>query len=346
MSVCDVSVIIPNYNRTKLLERALRSVERQSSRPSEVIIVDDHSNPEKLAEVVSITKRFGMSLNLSLLVNDRNMGANYSRNRGINAAKSRFIAFLDSDDLWMPNKLTEQMAEIEKVKAYDSRPLLSATGRYRVDDQGDLIARQFGGKLLNKAKILRSNFIGTLSSVIVEASVARHVHGFNENLPACQDWDFFIRLTDYVQFVGIKEPLCIYVDHGEDRITLNNRKRLRSHLYIYRTHIKGFRNLSRSSKAELFRNIAEDYQSTGNLARANKFYAWHRSLRAHGLQRILVPRAFWFCLYRVRNAPEIKAERYKAYRKGMAALLRNPSEQGKVENDSKLIVEMMNSANS
>lgn len=339
--ICDVSVVIPNYNRTKLLWKALKSVVDQTLQPSEVIVIDDCSSAANIAEISSIIELFRDRLQISLLVNTRNSGANYSRNRGIFSATSKYIAFLDSDDLWMPDKLKLQMAEIEKARMKDSRPILSGTGRYRIGANGHVIARQFGGKLLNPNKIRRSNFIGTLSSIVVETWVARHVHGFNESLPACQDWDFFIRVADYVQYVGVREPLCVYVDHDEERITLNNKKRLRAHLFIYKNHIRDFGQANTASRAEFYRNVAEDYQTLGNQRKADLFYAKFRSLRSPGLGLLRIPSAFWFCLYRHHGAPAIKAKRYAAYKRSLAGLNRKAKQREKIGNDSVVINQMM-----
>lgn len=341
MTVCDVSVVIPNYNRTILLQRALASIKNQTVQPLEVIIVDDHSDAEKMEEIKTIVQDFQNVLNVKLLINERNSGANFSRNRGIFSAGRKYIAFLDSDDLWMPDKLERQLAAIAKAKAGDSRPILSGTGRYRIDGAGTIIARQFGGTMLNPEKIRRSNFIGTLSSIVVETWVARHVGGFNEALPACQDWDFFIRLADYVQYVGVREPICVYVDHDEERITLNNKKRLKAHLFIYKNHIKGFGRANPSSQAEFYRNIAEAYQMIGNTKKANLFYAKHRFLYDKGINNFIRPRCIWFCLCKLWSAPQIKAQRYSRYKRNMALLMCKPKQRTKIESDGGTILKMI-----
>lgn len=341
MTACDVSVIIPNYNRTTLLRRALNSIAAQTCEPFEVIVVDDCSQADKLLEIESIVDHFRPSMNIKLLVNERNSGANHSRNRGIFSADSRYIAFLDSDDLWMPEKLRLQTSAIAKAKESDNRPILSGTGRYRVDGNGEMIARQLGPIALTPERIRRSNFIGTLSSVIVETWVARHVNGFNEALPACQDWDFFIRLTDYVQYVGIKDPLCIYVDHDEERITLNNAKRLKAHLFIYKNYIRDFGGASPSTKSEFYRNVAEDYQMIGNAAKANLFYARHKSIQRTPGVDWFIPPAFWFCLYSFRGAPSLKAKRYRGYKKALRAFERKATHRKVLEEDRAILNGLM-----
>jgi glycosyltransferase involved in cell wall biosynthesis len=341
MTALDVSVVIPNYNRTTLLWRALNSIAAQTCKPFEVIVVDDCSHADRLVEIEAVIEHFRGSQNIKLLVNERNSGANYSRNRGIFAAASKYIAFLDSDDLWMPDKLQRQMSEIVKAKQSDNRPILSGTGRYRVNGEGEMIARQLGRNDLTPDRIRRSNFIGTLSSVIVETWVARHINGFNETLPACQDWDFFIRLTDYVQYVGIRDPLCIYVDHEEERITLNNSKRLKAHLFIYKNHIRNFDRSNQAAKWEFYRNIAEDYQMIGNDKKASLFYARHKSIRRKGILTWFIPSAFWFFFYHLKGVPPIKAQRYRRYKKAITTFKRRPSRRKILETDSAVVANLM-----
>lgn len=324
MKICDVSVIIPNYNRTSLLRRALESVAAQTVLPREIIVIDDCSSEEALGQCRAIVADLNHRVPTRLLVNEVNRGANFSRNRGIFSAIGRYIAFLDSDDIWMPEKLSLQTAAIEIAKTKDSRPVLSGTGRYRVNGDGDIIACQFGGRVFNGPKIRRSNFIGTLSSTMVETWVARHIWGFNEALSACQDWDFFIRLGAYVQYVGVTESLCIYVDHDAERITLNNRKRLRSHIFIYRTHLKPY--LGRLNiPAEFYRNIAEDYQEIGNAEKARKFLAKATSISKYKNKQLRrASEYFYNFLYCLSPPQSIKTKRYARYRTLMDNILKDP----------------------
>jgi glycosyltransferase involved in cell wall biosynthesis len=339
---CDVSVVIPNYNRTALLRRALNSIVEQTVRPKEVIVVDDCSDADCLETIKLIVEQFERELDIRLLVNDTNRGANYSRNRGIFSARAKFVAFLDSDDIWMPAKLDRQVKEINRAKEKDGRPILSVTARYRVDAHGEIIVRQFGGRSLNQQKIRRSNFLGTLSSVIVETWIARHIHGFNESLPACQDWDFFIRLSDYVQFVGVADPLCVYVDHDEERITLNNKKRLRAHVFIYRHHIRPVLGGQSSGKAEFYRNIAEDYQELGNAIRAAAFYA--KSVVAASWKNEKTAGLVTYALrkyYRLRPPGSIKQQRYARYRRLMDDVRKDAKACAEIAEHSALIRGLM-----
>ncbi|WEX75091.1 glycosyltransferase [Sinorhizobium numidicum] len=342
MRVCDVSVVIPTYNRASLLRRALNSVVQQTARPTEVIVVDDCSEESILQDVKCIVSDFPTDLNIKLILNDKNLGANHARNKGIFAAGGRYIAFLDSDDLWLPEKLKQQLDAIEKAKAANEKPVLSATGRYRVDDRGEIIARQFGGNVLNDQKIRKSNFIGTLSSVVVEAGIARQVRGFNETLPASQDWDFFIRLSDHVQYVAIAEPLCVYVDHSHDRITLNYRKKLLGHIAMYRNHIRRAAKTDETIKAEFLQNITEDYQELGNRSKAASFFASSIALKRCPAGPF---RAAAECVlrgyFRIFPPPSLRQRRYSRYRCAMDRLLQDESIRAQVSEHRDLIQKLM-----
>ena len=176
---------------------------------------------------------------------------------------------------------------------------------------------------------------------MVEAWVARHVWGFNEALSACQDWDFFIRLGAYVQYVGVTENLCIYVDHDEERITLNNRKRLRSHIFIYRTHLRPY--LGRPNiPAEFYRNIAEDYQEIGNSEKAGKFLAKATSIgkyKSKWLRR--ASECFYNILYWWTPPQSIKAKRYARYRTLMQNIQKDPVQKDKIAQHQNIIKSMI-----
>lgn len=322
MRTCDVSVIIPNYNRTTSLRRAIMSVAMQTLLPKEVIVIDDCSNEEAFNYTQKLLLDFFNELSIRIIRIDQNRGANHCRNRGISSAYSKYLAFLDSDDIWMPEKLEKQMALIEQAKSYDTRPILSGTGRYRVTGQGEIVARQYGGSILNPLRIRASNFIGTLSSVVVETNIARKINGFDEVMPACQDWEFFIRLADYVQYVGLPDPLCIYVEHSEERITSGNRKRLWALFSIYRQYIKN--DPTGRDESGVFRIIAEDLQELGRYRSSRNFYKKYL-LTKHcgGLLSDILGGVLAELHYRL-PFESIKERRYREYRRTLARRMRDP----------------------
>ncbi|MBP2233690.1 glycosyltransferase involved in cell wall biosynthesis [Sinorhizobium kostiense] len=334
----DVTVVIPVFNRSHTLLRALTSVIAQTQHPREVIVVDDGSSVQDLAEIRSIIAKFSETLHISLLINEINRGANYSRNRGIFQAKGAYIAFLDSDDLWLPEKLATQMEQIHVARQRDKRPILSSTGRYRVNSKGDIIARQPGARPFNPAIIRGSNVIGTLSSVIVDTSIAQRIGGFDERLPACQDWDFFIRLAEYVQFVGVPDTLCVYVDHDSDRISLNHRNRVRAHIHI----LQKYHTINKSSCSVIYKNIAEAYQEVGEQKKADIYLA--KSFANYVCSSLYFRYSleyFFYLYFRIRPSHSLRAKRYIGYRKAMKRAMANPQVLAKIRYDAARLKEMM-----
>ncbi|CTQ54753.1 Putative teichuronic acid biosynthesis glycosyltransferase TuaG [Roseibium album] len=308
-----VSVVIPNHNRFSQLRCCLASILAQSYPVSEIIVVDDCSDLDKFLLVEALVGEFeDKGPNITLVRNEANRGANYSRNRGVQLARGEYIAFIDSDDAWLPGKLSRQLEAIDWRKG-ERRPwVLGTTGRYRVNENGEILCIQCSQQVLTPQSIRNSNFIGTLSSVLVHREALLAVGGFDEKLGAGQDWDLFIRLCGQVDHVIVPEPLLIYVDHQEQRITLNSSKRLRAHMRIYAQHIRPF-GLVNLNLHEYFRTLAEDCQNTGNRRRAEHFYA--RSLdNAAPLRwvrgKLYYPIRCWLCCT---GLNEIRARRYKRY---------------------------------
>src|SRR3546814_581073 len=108
----SVAVVIPHFNRVASLRNALQSIAYQTRKPEEVIIVDDGSVPENLEEIYRIVREFSNELEVKLIKNEENRGANVSRNIGVFATCAKYIAFLDSDDFWLPIKIERQMYDI------------------------------------------------------------------------------------------------------------------------------------------------------------------------------------------------------------------------------------------
>ena len=108
-----ISIVIPTYARTDLLDRVLEGIIRQTFREYEIIVVDDASAKEKEYQAV-INKYRSRFEEFTYLRNFENKGAPFSRNKGIREAKYEWIALVDDDDEWLPTKLEKQVAECEK----------------------------------------------------------------------------------------------------------------------------------------------------------------------------------------------------------------------------------------
>jgi glycosyltransferase involved in cell wall biosynthesis len=335
---CDVSVIIPVYNRASLLRWPLASIAAQTLRPREVIVVDDRSAPEEAAIIRSIVGEFARSMNVKILVTERNSGNSYARNRGIDEARGKYVAILDSDDLWLPDKLEKQMRSIESARRHDSKPVFSATGTYRVDSKGNILHRKRCQSAFDAARIRKSNYIPT-SSVVVETSVAREIKGFAEDMRVGSDWEFFIRLVGRVQFVAVPDLLSVGVDHQGERLSQNNPKTLRAMLHTRRKHMRGI--VPTSENSGFYRKVAQELQTHGKLRMAKKFYIRSIGLKYRGgWRRGLIEG--WLALYfSVTKMPSLKERRRIYYLRKLDDLRRDPKVRHQWDQDQKVIKALM-----
>ena len=203
-----VSVVIPTFNREGFIEQCVVSALQQSKKPDEVIVVDDGSN-DKTWDVLR-TLGFSDSKeerNSLRYIFQRNKGVSAARNLGIKASKFRYIAFLDSDDLWLEKKLEKQISSLE-----------SQSIRYRLSHTNEIWVRN--GVRVNAHLKHEKNggdiFIQCLklccispSSSLVDRSVFDDFGFFDENLPACEDYDFWLRFCAFEDVHFVNEHLLI-----------------------------------------------------------------------------------------------------------------------------------------
>jgi glycosyltransferase involved in cell wall biosynthesis len=202
-----VSVIIPTFNRAHLLGKTLDSVLSQTFKDFEVIVIDDAS--------VDATQAL-LSKYQSLLTPvffDNNQGVSCARNCGIELAKGRYICFLDSDDLWEPKKLEIQikwMEEHPEIAACQTDEIWIRNG-VRVNPM-DKHKKYAGDIFLNSLPLC----IVSPSSVMIRAETLKQVGGFDPNLPACEDYDMWLRMSSKYEFGYIDQKLLIkYGGHAD-----------------------------------------------------------------------------------------------------------------------------------
>lgn len=194
-----VSVIIPVYNRTFSIRDAVESVLIQSIKPSEIIVIDDGSS----FNMQSYLKNYLSHINLITL--EENKGVSFARNTGIKAARGEYIAFLDSDDLFLPEKLSCQIQFMQ-----ENNYLVSHTNEFwyrkgKWINQGKTNNR-YGGfildKILDKCRI-------SPSSLIVHKSVFDEAGMFNEDLRVCEDYELSLRIAARFKIGYLEKKLII-----------------------------------------------------------------------------------------------------------------------------------------
>jgi len=198
-----ISVIIPTYNRGALLGRAISSVLKQSYTNIEVIIVDDSSDDATSAVVKEFSDK-----RLSYIRHDRNMGGAEARNTGIQAAKGMYIAFQDSDDEWIHDKLEKQMRVFnfadENIGVVHSGFLIVSNNSSQYMPQGNV--REKEGNVYEQ--LLSENFVGT-PTLLVKKEVFNKVGVFDGSLPRYHDWELAIRMAEEYAFGFVNEPLVL-----------------------------------------------------------------------------------------------------------------------------------------
>ena len=176
-----ISVIIPTYNRGPLLGRAIDSVLAQSYGNIEVIVVDDGSNDDSEAVVRSI-----LDARLFYIRLEKNLGGAMARNTGIRAAKGQYIAFQDSDDEWMPDKLEKQMQVFNSADA-DIGVVYCGFIFVRGNDRKYIPARAVIKRKENVyEQLLSENFVST-QTLLVKREVFDRVGVFDGSLPRYHD---------------------------------------------------------------------------------------------------------------------------------------------------------------
>lgn len=199
----QISVIMPVYNGAAVIGRALKTVFAQSFDRYEVIVVDDGSTDDLDAAV-----RGFEDSRVRVLRQTPNRGAAAARNVGIRAAAAEYIAFLDCDDEWLPDKLDRQYAVL---RASQSGTDVSLTGYYlvrdrldrrevrRVPPERDWYWRLLGGCTLN---------VG--SGLMVRKRVFNEIGYYAEDMRRLEDWDWLLRYTRKADIATVEDPLAVY----------------------------------------------------------------------------------------------------------------------------------------
>lgn len=219
-----VSIITPMYNADKYIEETILSVINQSYQNWEMIIVDDNST-DNSCEIVEAYQR--KDQRIILTSNKYTKGAAGSRNTAISLSKGRFIAFLDSDDLWTSNKLDKQIHFMQKMNYYFTYSFydhISEEGKY-LKSIDNLPLR------VDYISSMKSNKIGCLTAIF---DVNYFGKIYMEDLAKRQDYTLWLKLLKKVDFAYcLPEVLCRYrIRH--DSISSNKLKLVRYHWHIYR----------------------------------------------------------------------------------------------------------------
>lgn len=223
MSRPRVAVLIPSFNHARFLPATLASVLAQTLRPAEILVLDDGSTDGSAAVAEQI---LGGTTGINWSVLSRpNRGISATRNELFARSRAEWVAFLDSDDLYAPDRL-ERMLE----GAPAGRPWLAFSGvRVRHEGRGAAAEecaawREMYRLRLGQAAILptvgfallRSNLALTASNLVMNREMFERVGGFDEGIRICQDWDFLVQALPHAEPCFVPYPLLEYRVHGDN----------------------------------------------------------------------------------------------------------------------------------
>jgi glycosyltransferase involved in cell wall biosynthesis len=253
--MADVVVVIPAFNPGPHLSEAVASVISQSYAEWAAIVVDDGSS-EDLSYVELLDPRI-------VVLRQENAGLSAARNAGIRATSEPLIAFLDTDDLWLPSKLERQVAALE------GSAVLCSTDFEMIDGRGTRIGSGYGGAA-SFVDLLEGNGL-CVSTVMVRRSALERVGLFDLRFQQAQDWDLWLRLACTGPFARCEEVLAQYRMHSSN-MSLNYKRLLDEGTTILRGHAasadqesraaarRGLRRLRRLAGAQAYDAFRNDRQ--------------------------------------------------------------------------------------
>lgn len=206
MSVPLISVIIPNYNYARYLPQAIDSALAQTYSNVEIVVVDNSSNDNSLEVLQSYGDRIRW-------FQQPNQGVSGSRNRAIKESRGEFVAILDADDVWLPEKLARQMELLS-----NPRVGMVYCGLQLVDADGQPLEKEINGlrgHVLKKLALLEAPGVPACgSSSLIRRECFDKVGLFDRELSISADWDMWRRIACHYEIEIVREPLVLYRQHG------------------------------------------------------------------------------------------------------------------------------------
>lgn len=221
-----VSVIIPTYNREKFIGAAIESVINQSFKEFEILVVDDGSsdNTQKLIATITDPRLH--------YIHQENRGRSNARNQALKLAKAKYICFLDSDDLYLPNKLELQVNYMEKNQDI----AMIYTSALCIDADEKMLPEKYeanvSGWLYPKIAFFKPVTI-TLPTVMLRREVIEKVGNFDEEMERFEDTDLWRRVSKHFYIGAISEPTCLLRTHSDNSLQSQNPKNINEALSYY-----------------------------------------------------------------------------------------------------------------
>jgi glycosyltransferase involved in cell wall biosynthesis len=240
-----ISIIIPTYNRGRLIKKSIWSILRQTYQNFELIIVDDNSD-DGTEDIVKNIK----DNRIRYIKHENNKGANVARNTGISNSTGEYIAFQDSDDEWLEDKLEIQINELIKNKV---DVVASSFYRYSKNEKRELIPEKSIKDEQISVDLFYGNFIST--QTILGKRECFVEESFDESFPRFQDWELIIRISKKYKVHFINKPLVnVYVQ--DDSISQNYLKAYLALKMLLKKYIEELEK-DKKAKASIYSRIGD-----------------------------------------------------------------------------------------
>lgn len=236
-----ITGIITTYKReANVVKRAIQSMQTQTYPLLEIIVVDDNGTDDPLcAELKVVCENY---CNVTYVKQDGNKGACAARNLGIEKAKGEYLAFLDDDDEWLPDKIEKQIEVFSKTEK--NVGLVSVSGYLFNEDSGEK-DDYFNYKTFDPnptfKDMLAMDYVGSTSQPLIKAECFRKVGGFANEQPARQDYEMWLRISRVYKIVCLKDQLFVHRIHEGEQISKNPKKAQRGYLNIYKWYRDDYR---------------------------------------------------------------------------------------------------------
>jgi GT2 family glycosyltransferase len=249
-----ISVIVPVYNAERTILETIRAVQQQTFLDLELIVINDGSTDR--------------SLELLNTVNDPrlrvfsypNGGVSVARNRGITHASGDFLAFLDHDDLWTPDKLELQLAALQQHPEAG----VAYSWTYYMDEKGESFYPDnpvfFEGDVYSQ--FLVDNFIASGSNCLIRKQAVESVGEFDPSLPGCDDWDYWLRLARHWYFVVVPKRQIFFrqsLGSQSSKVEMMERNSLKVIEKAFQAAPLEMQSLKNRSLANTYRYLAQMY---------------------------------------------------------------------------------------
>ena len=251
-----VSIILPTYNCAAFLSHSIGTILSQTYNSYEIIVIDDGSTDNTKEVLYPFMQR------IKYIRLEQNKGLPTARNIGVRSAQGKYIAFIDADDLWLPEKLQTD------IEYFETHPEVSMvySKHINIDEKGDDLngntKRQLPSGNIFLQLFSEQNFVIS-SSVVVRKEVFETTGLFDEQLVNCQDWDMWLRIAFHFKVAGINKPLVKY-RHNPHSLSKNRNNVLKYQKMVIDKIYNKFKDTENGIHEKLYKKrLASHYAKVG-----------------------------------------------------------------------------------